>query len=54
MNLINTSFELRQITGLGAYIKTLLSAMNYGQVQYKEIELILPQKLRFKYIWQIV
>lgn len=52
MIFINTSIELKNKTGIGAYILTLLSAISFQNYSYKTIELDIPNKLKYKYIWQ--
>ena len=41
-------------TGIGAYILTLYNALNFYNIKYKEVEIKLPNWLRYKYLWYIV
>jgi glycosyltransferase involved in cell wall biosynthesis len=54
MLVINTSFELAQKTGIGAYILTLLETFKILDVKYKTIELKIPKWFKFKYFWQLL
>ena len=49
---INTSLELQNKTGIGAYILTILSALQILNQKYNTIELKIPNKFKYKYIWQ--
>ena len=52
MIFIDTSIELRNKTGIGAYILTLMKCLDILNLPYKNIELNLSPKTKFKYIWQ--
>lgn len=52
MKFLNTSFELQNKTGIGAYILTILSALKILKQPFKTIELKIPNKFKYKYIWQ--
>lgn len=51
---INTSFELKNKTGIGAYILTLLEILKTLKLSYTTIALNIPQNFKYKYIWQTI
>lgn len=54
MIIINTSFELKQKTGIGAYVLVLIKCLEKLKKDYKAIELCLAPNVKFKYYWQLL
>lgn len=48
---VDISFELKNKTGIGAYILTLIKALDVAGLNYKNLELKLPAKTKFKFVF---
>ncbi len=51
MIFIDTSFTIKNKTGVGVYVITLMKCLNRLNKDYKMLNFSMPDKIKFKYIW---